>query len=401
MKKYYIFSIYLLSLSFIIINSKKLDIFNLQQESNEEEEYIFSPKSEYVRFIGRYIIKDDIMWLTQSGSGIEFYVNATYGEIYMIGEENLMTQSSAQRPRFALYVDDKLDYEDIIIDPNDYIYFNNLDDMEHKIKFILISEATNGGIGIESINVPSNIIKPTKEKKLKIEFIGDSITCANGVEAESWSDPFKTTTENIVKSYAYIAAEKLNADYSFVSYTGARIMADESGNDKDVLPKIYTKAGVFSEYNKEWDFDNNKNDIIFINLGSNDCKYVMSEPKIRDDAFIQEYANFLELIIKKNPDAIIICSIGIMGAYYMFPLIEKAVLLIGDNKIKSLKLPSQEASINTGAQFHPNANTHKRISETVVEEIQDFVDQIEFENKFCITYLKGIDVKIEKCKLKK
>ena len=90
-----------------------------------------------------------------------------------------------------------------------------------------------------------------------------------------------------------------------------------------------------------------------------------------------------------------------MGAYYMFPLIEKAVLLIGDNKIKSLKLPSQEASINTGAQFHPNANTHKRISETVVEEIQDFVDQIEFENKFCITYLKGIDVKIEKCKLKK
>ena len=72
-------------------------------------------------------------------------------------------------------------------------------------------------------------------------------------------------------------------------------MADESGNDKDVLPKIYTKAGVFSEYNKEWDFDNNKNDIIFINLGSNDCKYVMSEPKIRDDAFIQEYANFEEI----------------------------------------------------------------------------------------------------------
>lgn len=407
MKKCYILSVYFLCINFIIINLKQLDIPNLQEEPNELQEYIILPKPEYVRFIGRYAIKDDIVWLTQSGSGIEFYLNSTYREVIITGEENILTQTSEQRPRYAVFINDELDYVSMIWDIEDFIDLNYLDEIEYKIKIILVTEATNGGIGIKSINVETNnknmedIIRPTEKKKLKIEFIGDSITCANGVEAESMLEPFKSSTENIILSYAYLAAEKLNADYSFVSYTGARIMADDSSNEKNILPKMYTKTGIFSEYGQEWNFDNDKIDIIFINLGSNDCNYVMSDSKIRDDSFIQEYVNFLELIRKKNPDSFIICSIGIMGAYYMLPLIEKAVILFGDKKVTSLKLPSQDSKSEKGAQFHPNENSHKIISEFVANEIEDFLDRFEFENKFCIQYLKGIVVKIEKCKIKK
>ena len=80
------------------------------------QEYIILPKPEYVRFIGRYAIKDDIVWLTQSGSGIEFYLNSTYREVIITGEENILTQTSEQRPRYAVFINDELDYVSMIWD---------------------------------------------------------------------------------------------------------------------------------------------------------------------------------------------------------------------------------------------------------------------------------------------
>ena len=73
----------------------------------------------------------------------------------------------------------------------------------------------NGAIGVKNISVTSDLltpISPEPEKPLSIEFIGDSITCAYGVEGQSSSEPFKTSTENFMKSYAYLTAQKLNAD---------------------------------------------------------------------------------------------------------------------------------------------------------------------------------------------
>lgn len=94
-----------------------------------------------------------------------------------------------------------------------------------KVKVIHLSEAMNGAVGIKNISVTSSAacpIIPEPEKELSIEFIGDSITCAYGVEGKSSSESFKTTTENFMKSYAYLTAKKLNADYSAVCYRRSR-----------------------------------------------------------------------------------------------------------------------------------------------------------------------------------
>ena len=58
-------------------------------------------------------------------------------------------------------------------------------------------------MGIRSITVETDAdvpATPTAEPDLSIAFVGDSITCAYGVEAADADEPFKTTTENFMKS---------------------------------------------------------------------------------------------------------------------------------------------------------------------------------------------------------
>ena len=56
------------------------------------------------------------------------------------------------------------------------------------------------------------------------------------------------------------------------------------------------------------------------------------------EEFIQEYANFLYLIREKNPKLYILCSLGILGGDELYPLIERAIELLGDKRITSYKL---------------------------------------------------------------
>ena len=55
--------------------------------------------------------------------------------------------------------------------------------------------------------------------------------------------------------------------------------------------------------NEEWDFKKFPNDIVVINLGTNDMEYATES---KHDEYIQEYTYFLELIREKNPDSYII-----------------------------------------------------------------------------------------------
>ena len=63
------------------------------------------------------------------------------------------------------------------------------------------------GVVIGGIIIGAN----KEEKDIKIEFIGDSITCGYGIDEMNEKGYFSTATENFTKSYAYITAENLGA----------------------------------------------------------------------------------------------------------------------------------------------------------------------------------------------
>jgi lysophospholipase L1-like esterase len=249
-----------------------------------------------------------------------------------------------------------------------------------KITIMLLSENKYGGIGIKNINVYNcnnnqKAIRPETKKKLSIEFIGDSMTCAYGVEGKDENEHFKTSTENYSKSYAYLAAKLLDVDYSTVSYSGYGIASGYSLGEKnaeDLVSHYYKKIGRHENYPGEWNFKKYKNDIIFINLGANDYNYYLADPEKRGDEFIQEYIKFLNLVKECNPDSLIICTLGNINKREINALVEKAVQLYGDEKVVYFKVPDYKIE-GYGSDWHPSVSSQEKISKFVADNINEII----------------------------
>ena len=368
----YLFIILLLLFGIIEIFSKKINIPILAQEEISSEnckDTTIVPNSKNVKFIGRFYIKDEVTWLVLSGSSIEFYLTGKTAELNLIGDGNSIYLAKDQRPRYAIYLDDNQLLDTTMGELEKTIkLFSNEEEKVVKVRIILLSEGSHGGIGVKSVNINScteKIIQPSEYKDLRIEYIGDSITCAWGIESASEAEPFQTTTQNFELTYAYLSAKELNADYSCVCYSGSGVAG--GGNQ---MPKVYTKTNAFTSYNEDWDFSKFPNDVVVINLGTNDAAYAAES---KHDEYIQEYTNFLGLIRENNPNAYIICTLGMMGCENLFPLIEKAISLFGDNKVFSFLLPNQKFEDGIGSQYHPNKVTHAKAGVIVYEKIKDIL----------------------------
>ena len=370
MKHKYIFFIAFIFLNINNIFGRKMSLLEQEKVKSEDcKEMTLIPNSENVKFIGRFYIKDEITWLVLSGSSIEFYLTGKSAEINLAGDGSSIYLAEDQRPRYAIYADDKQLIDTTMGELEKTIeLFNNPEEKEIKIRIILLSEGSHGPIGIKNINVNScseTVIRPSEYKKYRIEYIGDSITCAYGIECASTSEPFQTTTQNFEKSYAYLSAQELDADYSGVCYSGSGVAGGGSQ-----MPDHYTKTNAFTSYNEEWDFAKFPNDVVLINLGTNDSGYAAES---KHDEYIQKYASFLELIREKNPNAYIVCTLGMMGCENLFPLIEKAISLFGDEKVSSFLLPQQKIEDGIGSQYHPNAVTHAKAAKIVAEKIREIL----------------------------
>ena len=379
MKNKYL-SFLLIVLNINILLSKKLNLRN----TASCPDYLYSPSKENVKIIGRYYQKNDITWIIYSGSAIEFYASGNYVELSLVGDENIY-QDYDHRPRYGVYIDDKLLIDTKMSDLEFSLQFKISNDInsKSKVKIMLLSENQNGGVGIKCIKVNScseteKIIYPTEKKKLSIEFIGDSITCAYGVEAPNQTYPFTTTTENFSKSYAYLAAKLLDADYSVMALSGHGIVSGYSSGDKwaeGLIPLYYEKISRNVHYPGDWDFEKNKNDIIFINLGTNDANYVNADRDERKEEFVQEFANFLETVREKNPDAYIICTLGTLNPKDMYILVEEGVKLFGGKKISVFESPVQDMNDGLGADWHPSKITQEKLAKLVAEKIEEILEE--------------------------
>ena len=214
--------------------------------------------------------------------------------------------------------------------------------------------ATAGGSGCGCIK--KNATEPAK--RLRIEFIGDSITCGYGVEGKlSPDDHYTTATENCLKAYAWLCAEKLSADCTLVSKSGAGIISgytpDGVRNTGNLLAPVYDRAGCSEGKTDDggsvediaWN-GGEEPDIVVVNLGTNDVSYcfpgggfnaenISDEEKravcydgegiltktqqekineIRCSFFYNEYRKFLKAIRNRYENAEIICTLGIMNS---------------------------------------------------------------------------------------
>lgn len=354
--------------------------------SAAEGKKTFVPDESNVKFLGRSYFDKDVLWMCFSSTGASLKVNAKYLEVQIAGDNGASKSNKDSAARVVVFVNGERKADEMILKQDQTIVvFDEVKPVTGEVQILKVSESANSVAGIRSIITDGEgSISPASAKKMKIEFIGDSITCGYGVDDLNQNHHFATSTEDNTKTYAYKAAQSLNADYSMVSISGWGVISGYTSgakNPNSVLPKVYDKIGFTygntfngkQPANIQWDFKKFVPDVVVINLGTNDHSYTKNN-KARVEEFEKGYISFLKMIRGKNPNSKILCVLGSMGAD-LFPAIENAVkeykTTENDSLVYTLKLPNQNMADGIAADWHPSEKTHTKAAAILVNKINE------------------------------
>ncbi len=345
----------------------------------------FFADAEHVRPIGRSIFRDGIRYLSWSCSAVEFVFTGrtVSAEIWTdwVRDEPWKTMF---QPQTAVFIDGKLSRRFAVsAGTKSYPIYESDSVKTVSIRIVKLSEAAFSKIGIASLSADGEL-RPTEPRARRMEFIGDSITCGFGIEGKSAEEHFSTKTENPCKTYAALTAERFGAEFDLISWSSIGVYSSdcpegaETPADGWVMPMLYdyTDIGIENILGTEpepWDFKRFVPDVIVINLGTNDSSFTRDFPD-RTENFKKSYADFVRHIREKNPNAYIICALGMMGGILggkLFPAVEEAVRELNDGRVFSLELDEQKASDGIGCENHPNEVTHRKAAEELAAKISE------------------------------
>lgn len=345
----------------------------------------YKPTKNYVKHLGRVMFLENILWCSHSATGIAFNFAGDYCGIMLMGDSSAGTEwGKGHETRIGVFLNQELIVDTLLDEPKKMIEAIKGEWKEGIIKIVKLSESSDSTMGIEEIIIEGDEISAAKDSGLKIEFVGDSITCGYGVDG-TLEDTYSTSNENSTLSYAYLCAQSLGADYSMVSFSGYGILSGYTGdgeiNVNSLLPGYYHKLGrsygTFLNGIKAeeilWNSQEFVPSIVVINLGTNDASYCGIDD-LKGLEYQQKYGDFIKTIRQTNPKATIIASLGIMDDR-LFKYLENAVCdyktRTSDEKIFTLPFRVQLESDGYCVDYHPSKVTHEKAAFQLKTFIQE------------------------------
>lgn len=354
----------------------------------ENKNTVYPAKSGAVKLLGRTLYENELLWCAYSGSGAEFSVTGKVCAISIRADEVVRRTEDADGnyARIGIYLNGERVIDDLLTVPEKtYTVFEGTEPREATVSVVKLSETAMSCFAIREIRTDGTI-RPTSDRKLFVEFVGDSITCGYGVDDEDPNHAFSTATEDVTKAYAYRTAKKLGVDYSMVSISGYGIISGYTGDGTKIpaqtLPPYYDKLGFsyggFGDKKPQdcaWDFSGREPNVIVVNLGTNDDSYCGDDPE-RQAEYRAGYVEFLKKIRKNNRNAKILCALGIMGDR-LFPSVEAAVKAYkeetGDDNLDTLHLTPQREEDGYAANWHPTSTTHEKAANQAAEKLREIL----------------------------
>lgn len=209
----------------------------------------------------------------------------------------------------------------------------------------------------------------------KIEFIGNSITCAYGIEGDGSEKKFSYSQQNVYYGYAARTARALNAQWQLVSRSGIGIYRNNWGNvegDKAVLPAYYPHT-LFSMRGELWDFSRYQPDVVCVNLGTNDT----TGPKYHVSKLTAAFKTFLRDLRCHYPKAKIVLLTGTMIKGQRLADLQQAqrdamadAHTRGDNEVYQMDFTPADGSLGYGTHKHPSMRQHEQMAEELIPFIQ-------------------------------
>ena len=340
---------------------------------------------------GRYLDHDGIRYFDYSASGFCFVMKGRRAEAVIVSDPD--SWNEANKAVLGVFVTDG-DDTGIQAIPDEPALRVTLRERETRItlfesdvektvcvRVMKFSETAFGYAGLKSLEIDGELQSTVnKAAPLKLEFIGDSITCGYGIEGVWEKDTFTTQQERPDKAYAFLTAKALGAEVQLCSWSGIGLISNYVDPATINLPDThwlmqsnwpYTDKWLSLRLGLEpevWDGSRYEPDVVVIHLGTNDISWVRGMEERRLE-YTAQLRHLIEAVHRRSPKAKIVCCLGIMGEALNDSVKEAVELFKKDFPkvcIEFLPYTQQLESDGIGADWHPSAVTHKKVAEKLI-----------------------------------
>ncbi|MDE7420993.1 MAG: lipase [Muribaculaceae bacterium] len=326
--------------------------------SQKQSETIIPANDPNINYMGR------IYW-DENGHGNFNYPGTS--AILKFKGTGIRMETSPGSGKFVVEIDNQ-EPKTIMFTPTDSILTlaENLKDSIHNVRVTYAIEGFEFNPSFRSFSINGKPLTPDEKPELKIEFIGNSITCGYGIEANDPKTGFSYDTENHTKSYAYQTALALNADFNIVARSGIGIYRNyggRKGGDTKTLPLEYDYTMIYN-HDHLWDHTQFHPDIICINLGTNDT----SENRYDISLYEQRYRDFLNYLRELHPNAKIVLLTGPMLNGKALTDVKHVLdkLSAEDSNTYRFDMSPQTGELGYGADYHPSASQTNRMTQELI-----------------------------------
>lgn len=229
--------------------------------------------------------------------------------------------------------------------------------------------------GFEIFGPDAKLLSAPERPAKKIEFIGNSITCGYGTEADSGQVHFSFDTENHTLSYAYLAARALNLDVNVVARSGIGMYRSyggpREGTPGNRMPDVYDRTLYYTP-DYMWPHESFDPDVIFINLGTNDTS--MDDYDI--DLFVDKYCEFVDHLRDLHPDSKIVLATGCMLTGETLDIMKAAHDRVAEGRdgVYRFDFSPCTGDLGYGADFHPSKAQAARMADELVPYLRKMME---------------------------
>ena len=335
--------------------SKTLAITSVVEATAEQ---VNTFDEEYINIYGRSYMQLGTLMLDHAANGVE---------VGIVGTSLKMTMYSQSKGYMRVFVDGGTSSKRIAVEAGtqEYTVASNLEQGLHMVRIVKCTEEQqNAYWDVRSFAAEKFFAVPAKSE-LKIEFIGDSITAGHG-SLGFVGQAHTIDNSDATKTYAYLTAQALNADYSIVAYSG---ICTEAYHWISNLNMVTLYNQISNKNRKQYAFDFEA-DVVVLNLGTNEGSYIGTTAGGNyGPQFPTDYREFVETVRGKHPDAYIICLYGMMDRNVVIHLgIQQAIEELDDDKI--VYNPFEIKGDGAGGNGHPSSAAHKEWAEDLTAYIQ-------------------------------
>ncbi len=245
----------------------------------------------------------------------------------------------------------------------------------HRVRVFKATEAQNNQIAIGGVKCIG--LKPLdKLPELRIEFIGNSITCGmgNDMAAIPCDSGLWYNQHNAYWAYGPIVARELEAQFLLSSVSGIGMYRNWNSLSP-VMPEVYENLYLNTDVTKRWDFNQFTPDLISICLGTNDLSLGdgANERLPFDSAsYVDAYIKFLEMVYQHYP-RVQVCLLtspmvhgepGVQLSNCLNAVKQHYVKKNIEKPLAIFEFPSELEP--HGCSYHPDIEDHKEMAEVLM-----------------------------------